>query len=390
MSSYMHMGFNTESLIGERDLDLFSGIILSPVNREPQQLKNSIDRFNQQKGYDIVLDPQLYYPQGHIGYLKSQPYFPSDITTADLGDANWWKNVTNILASYAVELNVNAVASPVMCPKVHNDEYLASCVATAQILKEALSETRIRVLTTVLIDLSMISSPEEVLKIASIVSANDGDGYYLVIESTTQPRREYSDANDLFSIMALIRELENSGKPVLVSHCSSDMLLFKAAGASYCASGKFFNLRRFTKSRYSEPAEGGGQLPYWFEHSLLAFLREADILRLIGSDCNALVGQGDSRNHWGQLIENNLTTGRNQPWLKWGWRQFLSWFSKVEYLLDNESDPAGKVDVWLKEAENNWILTEDIPIIMEEPRNNGSWLRPWRQALALFNKIQES
>lgn len=50
--------------------------------------------------------------------------------------------------------------------------------------------------------------------------------------------------------------------------------------ATSCATGKFFNLRRFTKSRFEEPAGGGGQLPYWVEESLFAYLRETDVLRV--------------------------------------------------------------------------------------------------------------
>jgi len=36
------------------------------------------------------------------------------------------------------------------------------------------------------------------------------------------------------------------------------MILWKAAGATNCASGKYFNLRRFTLSRLDEPEENGG------------------------------------------------------------------------------------------------------------------------------------
>ena len=66
----------------------------------------------------------------------------------------------------------------------------------------------------------------------------------------------------------------------MVGFCSSDVVLWKIAGAEACATGKFFNLRRFTSSRFDEPSQGGGQLPYWYEESLVAFLRESDVLRL--------------------------------------------------------------------------------------------------------------
>ena len=39
-------------------------------------------------------------------------------------------------------------------------------------------------------------------------------------------------------------------------------------------------MRRFTSSRFEPPKAGGGQLPYWFEESLLAFIREGHLIRL--------------------------------------------------------------------------------------------------------------
>jgi hypothetical protein len=163
------------------------------------------------------------------------------------------------------------------------------------------------------------------------------------------------------------------------------MILFRAAGATACATGKFFNLRRFTKSRYNEPDGGGGQLPYWFEHSLLSFIRESDILRLKQGGFDNLVCNGPSDNIWGKAILDNFQKVSYKPWLGNGWRQYLAWFSKASEELDG-NDASVIVHDWLKAAENNWIELEDAEILMEEPRNNGRWLRPWRQALAKFLK----
>ena len=59
--------------------------------------------------------------------------------------------------------------------------------------------------------------------------------------------------------MVLIAALKQAGVQILVSHCSSDMILAKAVGANHAATGKFFNLRRFTKGRFKEPGEKGGE-----------------------------------------------------------------------------------------------------------------------------------
>ena len=112
--------------------------------------------------------------------------------------------------------------------------------------------------------------------------------------------------------MKLIAALESAGQRVTVGSCSSEMVLWKAAGASHCASGKFFNLRRFTMSRFDEPnGGGGGQLGYWFEESLLCFLRQSDLLRVQGK---GLLSEASRAN---PFSANILETFRRR---RHGWR----------------------------------------------------------------------
>jgi len=118
------------------------------------------------------------------------------------------------------------------------------------------------------------------MKIASIVSRTQASSIYLIIVSAGDPKREFSDVEELKGAMKLIWALENAGLPVLVGFSSSDLVLWKSVGASYCATEKFFNLRRFTRSRFGEPRKGGTLMAYWFEESMMAFLRESDIIRV--------------------------------------------------------------------------------------------------------------
>ena len=91
-----------------------------------------------------------------------------------------------------------------------------------------------------------------------------------------------SEVEEIKGAMRLIAAMRAAGLKVTVGFLSSDVLLWKAAGASHCATGKFFNLRRFTRTRFEEPrGQGGGQLPYWFEESLMAFLRQSDVQRIM-------------------------------------------------------------------------------------------------------------
>lgn len=390
MSSYFQMGHNTENLVGEKDLDEFQGIILSPLNREPKELERHVYGFRHKGKYDIVLDSQLYFPKSDRQTLKQHPYFPSDFDTADHASMSWWNRIVDPLCGLSEKLRVNAVSSPVVLPKIFRPDYFSICAEVSQKLFDKLIGTGINSLTTVLIDLNTLTKQDLVLEAASILSEADTSGYYIVLVSDIEPRREITGPEELFGAMTLINELKNTGHRVIVSHCSSDMLLYKTAGADHCSTGKFFNLRRFTKSRFEEPSGGGGQLPYWFEHSLLAFLRGADVLRLIADGHGELIGTLASENFWSIKIKKQWEDSPEKPWVGHGWRQYLSWFGKTESILD-KTDALEKVDQWLRIAEENWLNLEDDNILLDEPRNDGKWIRPWRQALIKFSKsVRES
>jgi hypothetical protein len=187
--------------------------------------------------------------------------------------------------------------------------------------------------------------------------------------------------------MVLIAALERSACRLIASHCSSEMILFKAAGAFACATGKFFNLRRFTLGRFDDEEEGGRLIPYWFEHGLLAFLREADIARLRRNVNPDFIGQGDSGNIYGQQILTQFINDPGKPWVGLSWRQYLAWFAAVEGRLSGTDAPA-IVDQWLREAEQRWLEIEDKRALLEEIRNDGSWVRKWRQALGDFLRVE--
>jgi DNA helicase IV len=41
---------------------------------------------------------------------------------------------------------------------------------------------------------------------------------------------------------------------------------------------------------------------------------------------------------------------------------------------------------WTKEAEDAWKELEEDDIFMEERKNDGNWIRSWRQAISSFRK----
>ena len=388
MSAYLQMGNDSNNLIiGASGIDGFDGIILSPVNEAASDLSASVPKFREKGQFDIVFDPQLYCPQFDRGRLQSHSYFPKDLDTADPSSDGWWQKIINNLVEEADQLGVDAVCSPAILPKKSSPEYYARIADIHSLLKDVLQGSSIRPIMTVCVTLNELEKPDDAFRIASIVTAHSPQSIYLVVESEVEPRREISDPN-MFPLMVLVAALEKSGCKTLVSHCASDMILMKAAGATHCASGKFFNLRRFTRARFEEAKdERGGPAAYWFEHNLIALIRRADIARILKQWPNDFIGGGDSNNTFSNQIFEQFANDPKKPWLALGWRQYLAWFAATEQKL-SDSNALTIVSGWLKEAEKRWDQLEEKDILMDEKRNDGSWIRPWRQILREFRQFE--
>jgi hypothetical protein len=254
-------------------------------------------------------------------------------------------------------------------------------VRVGNLLCDRLDGSRIRPYQTAVVGLSDIAAPQRSLEVASILSGTQAEDVYLVFYGDTDPRRELNQTEQLKGAMRLVSALEQNGVKVLIGFCSSDVVLWKAAGASSCATGKFFNLRRFSRARFEEPPQGGGQLAYWVEEALFAFLRESDLLRV--GRLNLLNERNSQENPFAAEILNLVRQPNHAAWVALGWRQFMFWFADIEArIARGASDPRELLAL----AEANWRRLEDAtpPVLMEEPRNDGSWLRPWRRALVEF------
>jgi len=387
MSAYLQMGNDSNNLVlGPSKISGFSGLILSPVNESQQDLTVGIKKLRENNSFDIIFDPQLYCPQFERGQLGSHAYFPEDLDTADYSSDGWWNKIINKLVEEVTLLEVDAVCSPAPLPKKYTADYYSKIVEIYSKMSGALNGSSIRPVMTVCAALKDLAQVEDALQIASIITTCSPNSVYLVIESEVEPRREISDPN-MVNLMALVSLLEKSGCQTIVSHCSSDMILMKFAGASHCASGKFFNLRRFTRSRFDElQDEGGRQIAYWFENNLMGFLRRADLARIGQAGHAEFIGGENSSNKFSEEIINQFRSEPKKPWLALSWRQYLNWFAATENQL-SETNAQTIVKSWLKDAEIRWKQISDEEILLDEERNNGSWIRPWRQFLGDFSKL---
>ncbi len=376
MTAYHQMGHDSKNLLEEPSLNRYRGAILSPVNYAPMEVQEQIHLYSTD-AFEMIFDPQLYRPNIQRGHLPEWSHFPQDVDTADLSSIDWWQRIIDALATLCGDFRPDALCSPTIVPRTFTNDYYALNARIARMTARALQGSSVDILQTVIVNLPDLVRQDASAEIASIVSGAEVSRVYLCLRAESEPRRELQDTEDIKSAMNLIRLLEGAGIQVLVGSCSSDLILWKAAGATACATGKFFNLRRFTISRWEpQPTEGGGQLPYWFEESLMAFLRESDLVRIRGA---GLLSAASQSNPYGQEILQMIESDDVQRWLRLSWRQYLYWFMDFESRL--ESGDTSTANEILKRAEKNWLDIDDQQILMEEARNDGSWLRSWRRAV---------
>jgi hypothetical protein len=114
--------------------------------------------------------------------------------------------------------------------------------------------------------------------------------------------------------------------------------------------------------------------PYWFEESLLAFLRQSDLLRVQQRE---LLSSVSIANPIASKVFDAIPAKR--PWLGLSWRQYMWWFAEVEKRLD--LTPSLARDLIQQADENRGTLEKSPKLFMEERSNDGSWLRQWLRVL---------
>lgn len=380
MPVYHQMGHDSINLLSDSNLNQYAGAILSPINYEVDKVRKQIQDFKVRENFELIFDPQLYAGHHSRETLKQWSYFPKEIETADFSSLEWWDKVNSSIVDSLKELEPHSVCTPAPIPRTFSLEYYGTIVDVGNALAEKCSPLGISTLQTLLINIEMLANKKSIMEIASIASKVRGDRIYLIFITDIEPRRELSDSTILAGAMRLIHELKNADLNVTVGFSSTELVLWKTAGADSCATGKFFNLRRFTKSRFNEPeGGGGGQLPYWVEESLFSFLRQGDVARLekIGK-----INFSNSSNPLALEIEKCIRA--NEAWLKHAWRHYMWWFADFEKRIHLDSSIG---DNLLKLAEENWAELEGKNILMDEPKNSGHWLRPWRQAIREYKNI---
>jgi len=376
MSTFHQMGHDCKNLLRVPELSMYSGMVCSPLNYKESEVTSQIKA--QPDGAISILDPQLYYPKCDKKILRSWKYYPDDFATADQSNFYWWKMICNNLVDTCRSVKCTHVCSPCNVPAEFTTEYYKHSIDVGNYLHDIATAANLGFFQTAIVNFNSIKEGNTVEMISSVISQTDGQTIYLIIKTETLPRRELSDSEALAGVMKLIHLLTEAGLEVFVAFCSSEFVLWKYAGAKMFATGKFFNLRRFTSSRFDDQTGGGGQLPYWFEENLMAYLREADLLQV---KKNGILNPTYTKNPFGTQILEQLEISPQKPWLALSWRKYLYDF----WSLDCELTSKSQITELLIKAENNWKTLDENLVFMEEERNDGSWVRQWHNAIRRYD-----
>lgn len=373
MGAYHQIGHDSENLLELEELSCFRGALASPTNYDLGRTIAQRSMVNT-SNWEYIFDPQLYFPSSTRSQLPTWTYYPKDFDLVDRTNIAWWKDLSSRIVEVVGKIGPTAVCTPAIVPRAYSDYYYSLITEVGNHFQGELKTSGVDTLLTVIAKFEDLQASGNAYRIASIVSQTVSRRIYLVFVTETPPRRELDSQRALVGACNLITSLERAGIEVLVGYSSSDCILWKYAGATSCAAGKFFNLRRFTQSRWDEPIGGGrGQLSYWFEDNLMAFLRESDVVRVVNAK---MLSNASLRNPFREEIVRSIQDG--SAWVGLGWRFFLWWFCDFEGRVQRQELDAKK---HLKECESRWLQLEDENILFEEPRNDGSWIRPWRQTL---------
>src|SRR5437016_6163321 len=88
---------------------------------------------------------------------------------------------------------------------------------------------------TVLADPALLTDQSALFRAASILAETDCSAYYIIFLTDSPPRIELADSFELLGGMRFIRELKSTGRRIVVAFCSSDVIMYKSAGADSCA-----------------------------------------------------------------------------------------------------------------------------------------------------------
>lgn len=238
MDFYIQMGHGMQTMSIELIKAWGEGtIILSPVNIKP----NRISSFSKQiisSGGEVLLDPQMYYPEKYHKNLEAYDY--------------WLKknDKTNLIQELLL-LNEELNSSKVILPSYTIDEYSEEWVEFQKNNIYTANEMGVTkpLYLTIAIGKELMKNTLELEKIVLFIEKMDIEGVYLVCE---HPDKMYLVDEPLWflNLMNLVTSIKRANKKTIVGYASHQMLFLASTKCDAIASGNFLNVRWFQSSRF--------------------------------------------------------------------------------------------------------------------------------------------
>jgi hypothetical protein len=224
-------------------------VILSPRDLSAQQM-GTLAADLSSVGGSVLLDPQLYVPDGAHPRLIAHAFWPRR--------PDYWRDPNELsrVIDELLEANAACGTAQIICPSpfasIINDDSLQSVSGAIEELgRRGIGPDRI--LATLALSSDAIRNEDRAEMLSDAIEGWDVGGIYLIAE---HPSGEYlvTDPMWVARTLDIVAGARLVGKTVVIGYCSHQMLVAASAGATAIASGSWLNVRKFSPTRF-DPAD---------------------------------------------------------------------------------------------------------------------------------------
>ena len=245
-----------EKIIKAFDNNYVQGVVLCPRGLKPEKVDLLIDIYREShSNKTVILDPNFYVfslpATANIGKLNLYPYYPGFIDRKDFTSRNIVEYVQKTI-DYQTEKNFDILLSPSVIIPSFNSPW--SQIAL-QLFSESISYKKSNSINkelylTLVIGEAAFREDEQFSSYLDDLTTLECDGFYIIIERSTDSFPQWSDPTTLAKFMYLINNLHKQGFKTIIGHTDIVGLVLKAVGADSIANGWWKNLKQFSRNRY--------------------------------------------------------------------------------------------------------------------------------------------
>lgn len=241
-----------------------SGVVLSPRDEKPDNLKTYVDSLRDLYGDDvqILVDPQFYattVTPARDGSLQSYDYYRPGLTRRSfIANSDLIEYISGVL-QHQTSLRLSRILSPTVYVNDFTDPWSQISLSLALETINAHSELAdaAPLLLSVVFDEAALRNQAAVEEFLDIVSMWQPHGYYLLVKFSDPRYPCQLDEVVLSNLMYLVYALAEVNEFEVVCGFSDFIgFLMSAVGASANCTGWFNSLRQFSLKRF-QPSTGG-------------------------------------------------------------------------------------------------------------------------------------